>query len=544
MKKQFIEVLMRIRAILIASLALLSLSILISGLSGCSPTNDMNNSGNGKNVAVSTNGTLGTIMVDGQGRTLYFFSEDANGKSACNDGSCTTAWPVFFVNTVDPDPSLNLNDFGTIKRQDGTMQTTYKGWPLYYYEGDKTAGDVTGDQVDKVWFAARPDYSIMISDGQLVGLDGKNYTNTYTQGSGMTSYFTDGEGKTLYIFSHDTKNQNTFTKADFSNNSSWPIFYTDIKSLPSDLLKTDFSEITVAGHQQLTYKGWPLYYFGQDTARGETRGVSVPQPGVWPVANSSLEEAVQGPTLKVAVDATLGNIITDGLGRTLYFYSNDVKGINTCKDGCLSYWPRFYADTVILAQGSSLNSSDFGELPGDSIQQSTYKGWPLYYYSPGGDGNPEDPGHTAGDGVEGIWFAAKPDYSLMAANVQLVGANGKNYLGDYTEGTGMTKFFTDINGITLYRYSLDSANINNYTNSNFSNNAYWPIFYVAIDKLPSSMNAADFGVISVFGHSQLTFKGWPLYYFGGDTKRGDTKGVSVPSPGVWPVVNNDTPTAP
>ncbi|MEQ8417472.1 MAG: hypothetical protein RIB71_23520 [Imperialibacter sp.] len=56
----------------------------------------------------------------------------------------------------------------------------------------------------------------------------------------------------------------------------------------------------------------------------------------------------------------------------------------------------------------------------------------------------------------------------------------------------------------------------------------------------SVANKSDFGSIDVFGESQLTYKGWALYYFGQDTQRGETKGVSVPSPGVWPVVNTST----
>ena len=58
------------------------------------------------------------------------------------------------------------------------------------------------------------------------------------------------------------------------------------------------------------------------------------------------------------------------------------------------------------------------------------------------------------------------------------------------------------------------------------------------------MNKDDFGMINVHGQDQLTYKGWPLYYFGQDSERGDNKGVSVPSPGVWPIINNATADAP
>ena len=46
------------------------------------------------------------------------------------------------------------------------------------------------------------------------------------------------------------------------------------------------------------------------------------------------------------------------------------------------------------------------------------------------------------------------------------------------------------------------------------------------------------------GREQLTYKGWPVYYFGQDTGKGDNKGVSVPVPGKWPIINADTGAAP
>lgn len=67
---------------------------------------------------------------------------------------------------------------------------------------------------------------------------------------------------------------------------------------------------------------------------------------------------------------------------------------------------------------------------------------------------------------------------------------------------------------------------------------------MAFDKIPSILSSTDFGTINVFGRTQLTYKGWPLYYFGQDTVRGDNKGVSVSSPRVWPIVNINTTIAP
>ncbi|MFC0183054.1 hypothetical protein ACFFJX_10995 [Pseudarcicella hirudinis] len=88
----------------------------------------------------------------------------------------------------------------------------------------------------------------------------------------------------MYAFAKDKKGKNNYTKADFSNNATWPIYTTDLKDVPSNLDKTLFGTIKVQDKVQLTYKGWPLYYFGPDNnLRGSTKGVSVPTPGVWPI---------------------------------------------------------------------------------------------------------------------------------------------------------------------------------------------------------------------------------------------------------------------
>jgi len=131
----------------------------------------------------------------------------------------------------------------------------------------------------------------MLADKQLTGLDGNNYKSDYTLGTGNTIYFTTGNGRTLYTFVVDSFNLNKFTKADFSNNAVFPIYEQEQIVLPSFLDKTLFGTITVAGRKQMTYKGWPLYNFGQDATRGSNKAVSVFTPGIWSVAVKNVIEA-------------------------------------------------------------------------------------------------------------------------------------------------------------------------------------------------------------------------------------------------------------
>ncbi len=275
-------------------LTYLSLIVLI-GLSSCSKKNESINPssdpyGNpvgtpppaSTGLQLSVNAKFGNILTDGNGRTLYFFSNDATGTSSCT-GGCEVAWPVYYAGNETAPAGIAAADISTITRTDGKKQTTYKGWPLYYYAGDAVKTDVNGDGSGGTWFVAKPDYSVMLANNQLVGANGTKYLEGGVEGTGITQYLTDAKGRTLYAYAPDTFNANTFTKPDLSNNSVWPIYESDVLNVPSALKKDLFFQITSVGKKQLTYKGHPLYYYGSDAQRGDNKGVSVPKPGVWPI---------------------------------------------------------------------------------------------------------------------------------------------------------------------------------------------------------------------------------------------------------------------
>lgn len=98
--------------------------------------------------------SLGTVLVDGDGRTLYLFTKDSPGKSAC-EGECLSAWPILTGAPTAGD-GVNAKFIGTITRSDGTVQATYHDWPLYYFAKDAAPGDVNGQGVNGVWFVVSP----------------------------------------------------------------------------------------------------------------------------------------------------------------------------------------------------------------------------------------------------------------------------------------------------------------------------------------------------------------------------------------------------
>lgn len=280
---------------------LVLLPALAISFAGCSKDNDNGAPETKLLVRLSANSTLGKILVDGDGRTLYYFANDAAGANTCT-GGCELVWPVFNAENITAaviDKGLDANDFKQITTGSGKKQITYKGHPLYYFapasggtNQQEAAGATGGEGVNGVWFAAKPDYSIMLANAQLIGHDGKSYTSAYVEGAGKTIYFTDANGITLYTFSKDKKDKNNFTKPDFSNNGVWPVFESEVGAVPSTLDKTLFGTIDVFGKKQLTYKGWPLYYFGQDNkVMGSNKGISFPAPAVWPVPVKNMMEA-------------------------------------------------------------------------------------------------------------------------------------------------------------------------------------------------------------------------------------------------------------
>jgi predicted lipoprotein with Yx(FWY)xxD motif len=109
-------------------------------------------------INTSSKTGIGTYLVDGNGRTLYWTTLDSVGQSNVT-GTVLANWPVFYNSNIIVPSSLNASDFGSIVRADGTNQTTYKGRPIYYYINDQTAGNTFGQGINGIWFAVDPTLS-------------------------------------------------------------------------------------------------------------------------------------------------------------------------------------------------------------------------------------------------------------------------------------------------------------------------------------------------------------------------------------------------
>jgi len=135
-----------------------------AALAGCgaAATSSSSPSGNGGSTAptVSTGTTsLGTVLTDSQGMTLYYFLPEKDGKIGACDASCLKTWPPA---TVTGSPTSSSGVTGTLGVVSITVsgvkesELTYNSWPLHRYAGDSAAGQTNGQNIANVWFAAEP----------------------------------------------------------------------------------------------------------------------------------------------------------------------------------------------------------------------------------------------------------------------------------------------------------------------------------------------------------------------------------------------------
>jgi predicted lipoprotein with Yx(FWY)xxD motif len=209
---------------------------------------------------------LGTILVDPAGKTLYVFVPDNAGASTCYD-ECATAWPPLLVEGAPAaGEGLAGTDLATTERTDGTTQVTFKGWPLYYFQGDQAAGDTNGQGLNDVWWVVGP-------DGTMIGAPaaGGSGSTVATADNALGTILVDGEGRTLYVFVPDNAGASTCYD-DCA--TAWPPLLSEGDPqagdgvTAGDLATADRTD----GTSQVTFKGWPLYYFQGDEAAGDTNG--------------------------------------------------------------------------------------------------------------------------------------------------------------------------------------------------------------------------------------------------------------------------------
>ena len=107
-------------------------------------------------VKIASKDGVGSYLTDTKGMALYWFTQDGIGQSACA-GACLEKWPIYYRESVKAPVGVDATDFATIIRADDALQTTFRGYPLYYFIVDKMAGDTAGEGVKGSWFLVDSD---------------------------------------------------------------------------------------------------------------------------------------------------------------------------------------------------------------------------------------------------------------------------------------------------------------------------------------------------------------------------------------------------
>jgi predicted lipoprotein with Yx(FWY)xxD motif len=109
-------------------------------------------------IEVAEASSIGKYLTGEDGKTLYIFKKDTKDNESTCTGQCAENWPPF---VLDEGEQAEAGDgvtgtIATFDRPDGTKQVSYKGKPLYYFKNDAKAGDINGQGIGDVWFAATP----------------------------------------------------------------------------------------------------------------------------------------------------------------------------------------------------------------------------------------------------------------------------------------------------------------------------------------------------------------------------------------------------
>ncbi len=329
-------------------------------------------------VSLGSSEEFGSYLVGPEGMTLYSFPPDSVNTSVCS-GRCLENWPALTVESADELTAAEgiPGTLGTITREDdGTMQVTYNGYPLYYWVRDEAPGDTTGNRVGRNWWVVPP--------ATVYGQKVTDLGNVLVGPTGMT----------LYIFTNDEPGVSNCSGECLTN---WPALTVESADaiVPGLYLGGELGTITRDdGSLQVTYNGWPLYYFANDAAIGDANGEGAGEK--W--------YTVVPETVAVSTSEELGDFLTSFDGMTLYTFANDEAGVSNCADECATNWPPF-----TLAEGQRLAApagveGELGTITrADGGIQVTYNGWPLYFWK-----DDAAPGDTLGQGLGDVWFVAAP----------------------------------------------------------------------------------------------------------------------------------------
>lgn len=449
---------------------------------------------------------LGTILVDGEGMTLYGFADDTDSTSTCYDG-CARRWPPVPA-SARAGAGIDADVLSSTRRDDGTSQLVAGTTPLYTFSDDVAPGDVNGHGSGGVWFVVAP-------DGTLIDAPDGAPSEQAGEGIGQP-VLTDSEGFTLYYFRKDEPGR---SNCNPPCSETWPPVPADEQIDTSSLDVSRLGSVTRDdGTEQLAYDGMPIYLFVDDVAPGDVEGQGV--GNVWfAVAPDGSEIAPPGGVRIGSTDA--GEALIDPDGFTLYVFDNDAEGTSDCNDPCSETWPPVPGDTVI---DTSVDHTQFDTITReDGSEQLAINGQPLYRFV-----DDLNAGDANGEGFGDVWFTVPADDVETADDRGMV----------TVAHTDLGPTLVDGDGMTLYAFTSDAFVNESEGQSNCNDLCAeaWP--HVPGDvTVDSQVTAQTRTITRKDGSSQLAIGEWPVYTASQDKEPGDITGHGAS--GAWFAVAPD-----
>jgi predicted lipoprotein with Yx(FWY)xxD motif len=236
-------------------------------------------------VMVSQNATLGPILTNASGMTLYVFLNDQPDVSNCT-GDCATAWPPLTVadGTVPAASADAMVTLGTVKRADGTLQVTVNHMPVYFWASDTKAGDATGFGVGNVWYVLDASGNVVKSAPSATPAAPAAAGSSIPDVDAATNatfgqILTDAKGLTLYVFAKDTPGLSNCSGACAA---AWPPLTVGAGITPTlgeGVMGAVGTLQRADGTVQVTINNLPVYHFAKDANPGDTNGEGI--GGAW-----------------------------------------------------------------------------------------------------------------------------------------------------------------------------------------------------------------------------------------------------------------------
>ena len=329
---------------------------------------------------------------------------------------------------------------------------------------------------------------------------------------------TDADGNTLYLFTIDERN---VSNCSGGCAGAWPPLLTDTDPVAGDGVSADDlgTIIRADDSTQVTYNGWPLYYFANDNSPGDANGQDFDD--VWYVVSTAGGPIQTSAVVNVGEHSELGTILLDRSGRSLYLFTPDERNVSNCAGLCALAWPPLLTVNDPVG-GEGLSADHVGTITrADGSAQVTYNGWPLYYFA-----FDNRPGDTNGQDSFDVWYVLSTDGGPIQTNALV-------NVGEHSE---LGTILLDRSGRTLYLFTPDERNVSNCAGLCA---LAWPPLLTVNDPVGGEGLSADHvGTITrADGSAQVTYNGWPLYYFAFDNRPGDTNGQD--SFDVWYVLSTD-----